>query len=92
MDKQNAMTRFFFDRLILRHPVAVLACLFATVGFLAYHAKDFKLDASAETLVFETPMTSISGCAATASATRLPMVPYPLIATLIMYDGIQNKN
>jgi hypothetical protein len=53
MDKQNAMTSFFFDRLILRHPVAVLACLFLIVGFLAYHAKDFGLDASAETLVLE---------------------------------------
>jgi predicted RND superfamily exporter protein len=53
MDKLNAMTSFFFDRLILRHPVVALACIFATVGVLAYHAKDFKLDASAETLVLE---------------------------------------
>jgi predicted RND superfamily exporter protein len=53
MEKKNLMTHFFFDRLILRHPVVVLACIFVTVGILAYHAKDFKLDASAETLVLE---------------------------------------
>jgi len=53
MEKKNLMTHFFFDRLILRHPVAALACIFAAVGVFAYHAKDFKLDASAETLVLE---------------------------------------
>jgi len=53
MEKQSAMISFFFDRLILRHPVIVLTCIFVTVGVLAYHAKDFKLDASAETLVLE---------------------------------------
>jgi predicted RND superfamily exporter protein len=53
MSKQSAMTSFLFDRIILRHPVIVLACIAATVGVLAYQAGNFKLDASAETLVLE---------------------------------------
>ena len=33
-------------------------------------------------LVFVTPIISMSSCASIASATRFPIVPYPLIATL----------
>jgi hypothetical protein len=53
MNKQNVLTSFFFGRIILRHPVVVLVCLVVMVGFLAYQAKNFRLDASAETLVLE---------------------------------------
>ena len=38
--------------------------------------------ASERGLVLVTPMISMSSCASIASATRFPIVPYPLIATL----------
>jgi predicted RND superfamily exporter protein len=53
MEKQSPMTSFIFDRLLLRHPILVLFCVLAAVGFLSYEATKFKLDASAETLVLE---------------------------------------
>ena len=43
----------FFDKVILKRPIFVILCLLAVVIFLGYNAKDFKLDASAETLVLE---------------------------------------
>jgi uncharacterized protein len=45
--------RTFFDKFILSYPKVILACLFIVICFLGYKAKDFKLDASAETLVLE---------------------------------------
>ncbi|MEE8551671.1 MAG: MMPL family transporter [Desulfobacterales bacterium] len=48
----SLLTRFF-DKVILRLPGFVILCLLAVVIFLGYNAKDFKLDASAETLVLE---------------------------------------
>jgi predicted RND superfamily exporter protein len=48
----SLLTRFF-DKIILRLPVFVILCLLAVVICLGYNAKDFKLDASAETLVLE---------------------------------------
>jgi len=53
MNKQNMMSSFIFDRLILRHPILVLLGVLAAVVFLAYQARGFRLDASAETLVLE---------------------------------------
>jgi predicted RND superfamily exporter protein len=53
MNLLHVLTAFFFDRVILRHPVAVLVCLSLTAGFLGYHIRNFGLDASAETLVLE---------------------------------------
>jgi predicted RND superfamily exporter protein len=53
MNKRNAMTTFLFDRIILQHPVIVLFCIAVTVGVFLYQAQNFKLDASAETLVLE---------------------------------------
>ncbi len=53
------MTKFlspatrFFDKVILKRPGLVIICLLAVVSFLGYKAKDFRLDASAETLVLE---------------------------------------
>src|SRR5659263_681191 len=41
----------------------------------------FAMRASKLGLVLTTPTISISSCAATASATRFPIVPKPLIAT-----------
>ena len=42
-----------YEKVILRWPVYVLICLFLVVTYLGYHSKDFRLDASAETLVLE---------------------------------------
>ena len=43
-----------YDRLILERPRLILLCLLAIIAFLGYKAKDFKLDASAQTLILET--------------------------------------
>ena len=42
-----------FETAVLRYPVITLACVFAIASVLLYHAKDFRLDASSETLVLE---------------------------------------
>lgn len=44
---------FFFDRVVLGHPKTVILCVLIVVGFLAFGARGFRLDASAETLVLE---------------------------------------
>ena len=51
--KHNSMAASFFDRMILRHPRIVALCVLAAAGFLAFQARGFRLDASAETLVLE---------------------------------------
>ncbi|MBW2220460.1 MAG: MMPL family transporter, partial [Deltaproteobacteria bacterium] len=43
----------FYDKIILAYPKLVIVFFLAVVAFLGYHTKDFKLDASAETLVLE---------------------------------------
>jgi len=43
----------FFDRVVLRYPMTVILCVLAAVAFLAFGARHFRLDASAETLVLE---------------------------------------
>jgi len=53
MKKRRSVTYFFFDGVVLRYPKTVLLCLLAVVVFLALQARDFKLDASGETLVLE---------------------------------------
>jgi len=53
MEERGSLTRFFFDRLVLQHPYAVLLCMLAAIGFLAFGAGNFRLDASAETLLLE---------------------------------------
>ncbi len=53
MEERGSLTRFFFDRLVLQHPYVVLLVMLAVVVFLGFGAKDFRLDASAETLVLE---------------------------------------
>ncbi len=43
----------FFDKLIIERPKLVIIFLIAVVSFLGYQTKNFRLDASAETLVLE---------------------------------------
>ncbi|MBW1691693.1 MAG: RND family transporter [Deltaproteobacteria bacterium] len=42
-----------YERVILGHPVVVLIVLGAVLAFFSYHAKEFKLDASPDTLLLE---------------------------------------
>ncbi|MBL6930026.1 MAG: RND family transporter [Rhodospirillales bacterium] len=42
-----------YDTLVLHNPKVVLAALLAILVFFGYHSKDFKLDASADTLLLE---------------------------------------
>jgi predicted RND superfamily exporter protein len=53
MTRQRSFVSFFFDRVVLQHPVAVILCVLAVVSLLAFQARYFRLDASAETLVLE---------------------------------------
>ena len=53
MKKANSLTEGFFDKVILGWPRLVIVCLFVVISFLGYHSKDFRLDASSETLVME---------------------------------------
>ena len=54
MSRLHTWIRRFYDRVILEHPAIVILCLLAVVSFLGYKVKDFKLDASTETLIIET--------------------------------------
>jgi len=42
-----------YDRIVLGHPKIVLIVLLLLLSFFLYHAKDFKLDASPDTLLLE---------------------------------------
>jgi predicted RND superfamily exporter protein len=53
MTKLHSRARHFFDKVILDRPGLVIICLLLVVAFLGYKAKDFRLDASAETLVLQ---------------------------------------
>ncbi|MHC4241182.1 MAG: efflux RND transporter permease subunit [Planctomycetota bacterium] len=53
MTKHQLATAFFFDRMVLRYPKAIILCLLIVVTFLGYQARHFRLDASADTLVLE---------------------------------------
>jgi predicted RND superfamily exporter protein len=53
MAKARSVVQFFFDRVVLQYPRIVIICVLATVGFLGFQARSFKLDASAETLLLE---------------------------------------
>ncbi|TES91427.1 MAG: RND family transporter [Desulfobacteraceae bacterium] len=53
MTKLYSLPTRFFDKVIIERPKLVIILLLAVVSFLGYKAKDFKLDASAETLVLE---------------------------------------
>ena len=53
MTKHHSVAPFFFDRVVLGHPKTVILCVLIVVGFLGFGARDFRLDASAETLLLE---------------------------------------
>lgn len=53
MANLNTLPELFFDKVILRRPQLVICCILVVVAFLGYKAKDFRLDASAETLIIE---------------------------------------
>ena len=42
-----------YDALVLRNPKLVLVVLLSILVFFGYHTKDFRLDASADTLLLE---------------------------------------
>lgn len=52
LDLEEKLLRFF-DRVILSHPRVVIACLLAAMAFCGYFIKDFKIDASSDTLIQE---------------------------------------
>ena len=54
MTKLHSQITRFYDKVILRRPAIAVLCLLAVVSFLGYQAKDFKLEASAETLILQT--------------------------------------
>ena len=55
----DAMTNLYaglavlYDRVVLRHPKTIILAMLLAIGFLAFEARKFGLDASAETLVLE---------------------------------------
>ena len=53
MTKHPSGASFFFDRVVLGHPKTVILFVLIAVSFLMYQAQNFRLDASAETLVLE---------------------------------------
>ncbi len=53
MTSQQSLIVKLYEKVILKWPVLVLICVSLGIAFLGYHSKDFKLDASAETLVVE---------------------------------------
>jgi len=53
MAKLNTLPELFFDKVIFRRPQLVIYCILVVVVFLGYKARDFRLDASAETLIIE---------------------------------------
>ena len=49
----TSLTVQVYDALVLRNPKLILAILLSIVVFFGYHAKDFKIDASADSLLLE---------------------------------------
>ena len=54
MTERHSLLKKFYDKLILRYPRLVILCILVAIAFLGYKARDFRLDASAETLLLET--------------------------------------
>jgi predicted RND superfamily exporter protein len=54
MKNRNSNLTRFYDKIVLERPRLILLCLLVVIAFLGYKAKDFKLDASTETLILET--------------------------------------
>lgn len=53
MTHYSTLPTQFFQKVVIGRPKRVIIFVLAVVSFLGYHAKDFKLDASAETLVLQ---------------------------------------
>ncbi len=53
MKPTQALTENLFSRIVLRHPKVVLIVILIFISFMAYQAKNFRLDASADTLILE---------------------------------------
>jgi uncharacterized protein len=53
MDRFSFLIIRFFDKVIIERPKLIIFLIIAAVAFLGYQAKNFRLDASAETLVLE---------------------------------------
>jgi predicted RND superfamily exporter protein len=53
MPKPHPFLTAFYNKLILQYPRIIIFCILAVIAFLGYKARDFKLDASAETLLLE---------------------------------------
>ncbi|MBW2193228.1 MAG: MMPL family transporter, partial [Deltaproteobacteria bacterium] len=53
MTSPQTLISRFFDKVILDRPGFVIVCLLAVISFLGFQTKNFRLDASAETLVLE---------------------------------------
>ncbi len=51
--EDRSLAQCLFDRVVLRHPKVVLACLLAAIVFFGFGAARFRLDASTETLILE---------------------------------------
>ena len=51
--KYQSVTQFLFDKIILQHPKSVICCVLAVVVFSVFQARNFRMDASADTLVLE---------------------------------------
>ena len=53
MSKIYSFLTKLYDRIVLEKPGFVIICLLIMISFLGYQARNFKLDASAETLVLD---------------------------------------
>ena len=53
MIKLHLLPALFFDKILLERPRLIIVCLLTAVVCLSYQARNFRLDASAETLVLE---------------------------------------
>jgi predicted RND superfamily exporter protein len=53
MKKYRSVTSLFFDRVLLQHPRLCILGMLTVVVFLAFEARHFRLDASAETLILQ---------------------------------------
>jgi predicted RND superfamily exporter protein len=54
MANHNSLLTRFYDKIVLERPRLILLCLLVVIAVLGYNAKNFKLDASTETLILET--------------------------------------
>ena len=54
MENRNSLLARYYDKIVLERPRLILLCLLVVIALLGYKAKDFKLDASTETLILET--------------------------------------